>query len=66
VKKGVDARTPHRWYTPNIKGSVSGAAFTHCWRCGLMALKNEATAKAVRAGCFRDEQVLLDVTGPER
>lgn len=63
MKKGVDAKTPHRWHTPNLKGTAGGKWLTYCWRCGLMALKNEATYKAVKAGCFRDEEVLLDVTG---
>ena len=58
VKRGVSEKTPHRWYTPRGKPWL-----TYCWRCGLMALKNAATAKAIRAGCFREEDVVLDVTG---
>ena len=27
------------------------AGFLYCWYCGLMALKNEATRKAIAKGC---------------
>lgn len=66
MKRGADTKTGHRWYTPKIKGRgmASGSWLTYCWRCGLVALKNEATQKAIKAGCYREDDVVLDVTGP--
>jgi len=61
MKRGVSEKVGHRWHTPKGKPWC-----TYCWRCGLMALKNEATYRAVKAGCFKDEEPILDVTGEMR
>lgn len=63
MKRGVSDKTPHRWFTPNLRSRTVGNFLTYCWRCGLVALKNDATARAVRAGCFKEQDVVLDVTG---
>lgn len=47
----------HHWYTPK-----RAKWLTHCALCGLVALKNEASQKAVRAPCraahlFQDKGV---------
>lgn len=55
-KKNTDAKVGHRWWTPKRQGWL-----TFCWRCGLMSLKNEATQKAVSAGCFKEEHVVEDI-----
>lgn len=62
MKRGISEKVPHRWHTPNLR-STAGNFLTYCWRCGLVALKNEITARAVRAGCFTNEEVVRDVTG---
>lgn len=55
-KKGVSEKTPHRWFTPK-----ENKWLTFCWRCGLMSLKNALTAKAIKAGCFKEEDVVMDM-----
>lgn len=56
LKHGVSDKTPHRWHIPS--GMVWA---THCWRCGLMPLKNAATYRAIKAGCLREETI-MDMT----
>lgn len=58
MKRGTSAKVPHRWRTPSYARWL-----TYCPRCGLVALKNAATEKAVKAGCFKEEEAVLDVTG---
>lgn len=55
-KKGVSSKTPHRWMTPKRLPWL-----TFCWRCGLMHLKNQLTAKAIHAGCYAEEDVVMDM-----
>ena len=40
-------KAPHNW------GKLRGIPWAVCQCCGLVWLKNEATAAAVRAGCDR-------------
>jgi len=51
VKIGVNSKVGHRWWTPKRQGWL-----TFCWRCGLVRLKNELSARAVAAGCFEDDE----------
>lgn len=59
MKKGVSDKTPHRWHRPKVAPWLQ-----YCWRCGLVALKNERTEKAIKAGCFTQDEAVLDITGP--
>jgi hypothetical protein len=47
---------PHHWFTPSVKGSC-GKWLTYCARCGLVALKNEVTQRAIKAGCWDGKDV---------
>lgn len=58
MKKGVSDRVPHRWRRPRYATWLE-----YCWRCGLVALKNAVTRKAIDAGCFKEEEAVLDITG---
>lgn len=51
MKKGVSNKVGHRWFRPKRAPWLQ-----YCWRCGLVALKNPATEKAIREGCFKDEE----------
>jgi hypothetical protein len=57
IKSGVNSKIYHRWQTLS-----SCKWLTFCWRCGLIALKNLATQKAINAGCFKEEDTVIDVT----
>jgi hypothetical protein len=56
MKKGVSAKVGHRWFKPRC---LLGLEF--CSRCGLVALKNTASEKAIKAGCFAEETVVEDI-----
>lgn len=56
MKKGLSAKVGHRWFTPKRLPWL-----TFCWRCGLVALKNAATTKAIKAGCYTEENVVEDM-----
>lgn len=45
----------HSWTTFSKKSGLS--AFSYCDGCGLIALKNETTAKAIRKGCVIKEDL---------
>lgn len=55
-KKGVSDKVPHRWMTPKRLPWL-----TFCWRCGLVHLKTTPTFKAVKAGCFKEEDTVMDM-----
>jgi hypothetical protein len=56
MKRGVSERVPHRWFTPKRQPWLR-----FCWRCGLLHLKNPATEKAIKHGCFAEDTVVEDV-----
>lgn len=55
MKRGVKERQGHHWITPKRLGWL-----TFCWRCGLVALRNSLTQKAIKAGCF-DAETEMDM-----
>lgn len=46
----VIRRGPH-----NMSGKLKRLPWAYCKRCGLMALKNDASRKALRAECVTEE-----------
>jgi hypothetical protein len=46
---GAVKRVPHK---PKTLGSKSRIPWPVCARCGLMYLRNDATKRAIRQGCW--------------
>lgn len=46
----VKPKRGHVFWQPKMKGTVKSLPGI-CTHCGLMALKNEATQKAIKSGC---------------
>lgn len=60
MRRGVSSKVGHRWRRPSYATWLE-----YCQRCGLVALKNEATYRAIKAGCFLEDEVVMDLTGPD-
>jgi hypothetical protein len=55
-KQAPKAKRPHTWWMVPMRRSTYSYAYPICTFCGLVKLRNEATEKAVKAGCWGAEQ----------
>lgn len=48
IKKAKEERRPHRWILWKM------VPWPYCCHCGLMYLKNDATARSAKQGCLQE------------